>query len=124
MTSPWRLSRNRRALAWLALAWEALWPALWQPSALAGLFLALALLGAWEAVPGWLHAAALAGFAAATLSALARGLRHVRLPDHGRVRRRLERASGVPHRPLTALEDDLASGGGDPLGRALWRAHR
>ncbi len=118
-----RLSPVHHALAWLALAWEALWPALWQPCAVAGLFLALALLGTWQAIPGWLHALALVAFVAAALVVLARGLGRLRLPDRARVRRRLERASGVPHRPLTALEDELASGGGDPLARALWRAH-
>jgi uncharacterized protein (TIGR02302 family) len=82
------------------------------------------LLGLWTVVPGWLHAGALAGFIAAVLIALLRGLRAFRLPDHVHVRRRLERATGVPHRPLTALQDQLATDPRDPMARALWQAHQ
>lgn len=116
--------RARSSLAWAALAWEALWPALWPACGVAGTFLALTFVGAWEIAPGWLHAGALAGFAVAFIAALRRGFRAFRLPDHDRVRRRLERATGVPHRPLTALEDRLASDTRDPLSRALWQAHQ
>ena len=38
--------------------------------------------------------------------------------------RRLERDSGVPHRPLVAVQDTLAAGSADPMSSALWEAHR
>ena len=38
--------------------------------------------------------------------------------------RRLERDSGVPHRPLVAVQDSLAAGSADPMASALWEAHR
>lgn len=117
-------SRLRHVCAWLALAWEGLWPALWPACGIVGLFLALSMLGTWAIVPGWLHAGLLAGFVVGAIVALRRGVRGFALPRHGSVRRRLERASGVAHRPLTALEDALASDPRDPLTRALWQAHR
>ncbi|MBM3566207.1 MAG: DUF4175 domain-containing protein, partial [Alphaproteobacteria bacterium] len=38
-------------------------------------------------------------------------------------RQRIERDSGLVHRPLTALTDRLATGAGDPATLALWQAH-
>ncbi|PMX56208.1 TIGR02302 family protein, partial [Pseudomonas sp. FW305-33] len=32
--------------------------------------------------------------------------------------------SGVPHRPLVAVQDTLAAGSSDPMATALWEAHR
>ncbi|MGL1590428.1 DUF4175 family protein, partial [Vibrio parahaemolyticus] len=37
--------------------------------------------------------------------------------------RRVEQASGLEHRPLTGLEDQLADNP-DPAARALWAAHQ
>src|SRR5947207_2825402 len=37
--------------------------------------------------------------------------------------RRLDRGSGLNHRPATALADDLAAGEQDQVSQALWRAH-
>ena len=42
------------------------------------------------------------------------GVRRFRPPHRASARRRIERASGLAHRPLAALEDRLASGGDDP----------
>ncbi|MEL7049347.1 MAG: TIGR02302 family protein, partial [Pseudomonadota bacterium] len=38
--------------------------------------------------------------------------------------RRIERKSGVPHRPATSYEDTLSSTSTDPTTRAVWSAHR
>ena len=46
------------------------------------------------------------------------------MPDRDAARRRLETASGLAHRPLTALEDRLAGGGDDPAARRCGRSHR
>jgi len=116
--------RWRVALAWCALAWESLWPALWPAVGVGGVFLSLALLGVFPWLPGWLHAGVMAGFAMAFVLALRRGVRSFQSPDVAAVRRRLEVASGIAHRPLTALEDELVTDPRDPLARALWEAHR
>ena len=116
------LERCRR-LAWLVLLWERSWPPLWPAAAVLAVFVALALMEVPSALGGWAHVALLVIFALA----LGQTLRHVppRLgwPNLHASKRRLERASGLAHRPLTTLEDKLAAGGGDLAARALWRAH-
>lgn len=114
--------RFRLWQARMALLWERLWPALWAPAAIAGAFLALALFNALPALPGWLHALVLVLFAAAFGWTLYRGLRGFAAPDETAARRRLERDSGLPHRPLHVLRDSVA--GGDALAAALWRLHQ
>ena len=51
-------------------------------------------------------------------------LRDFAWPTHEAAIRRLERDSGVPHRPLVAVQDRLAAGENDPMAAALWEAHR
>lgn len=114
----------RLRLARLALAWERLWPALWPATGILGLFLAVALSGFVPALGGWTHSALLLAFAAAFAVALARGLAGLRLPDRDEAIRRLERDSGLPHRPLGSLDDVLAGGPADPATAELWRVHR
>jgi uncharacterized protein (TIGR02302 family) len=46
-----------------------------------------------------------------------------RLPSTFDGLRRLDRGSGLTHRPATALADELAAGEQDQVSRALWRAH-
>jgi len=111
-------------LAGLALAWERLWPALWPAAGVLGLFVALALLDVLPALSGWLHGLLLLALAAAFAGLLGRGLRRLRWPDHAAARRRLERDSGLAHRPLESLEDALAAGLGDRESVALWALHR
>jgi uncharacterized protein (TIGR02302 family) len=62
--------------------------------------------------------------AAALVAALVPAIRGFRLPDRSAERRRVEQASGLTHRPLTALEDRLSGAGDDPAAQALWQAHR
>jgi uncharacterized protein (TIGR02302 family) len=113
----------RLHLAGLAILWERLWPALWPALALVGLFLVLALADLFRLLPGWLHAALLAAFAGALLFALFRAAVGLRPPGIAASRRRLERVSGLSHRPLTALADRLVGSAGDPAAAALWQAH-
>ena len=111
---------------WLAratLLWERLWPALWPATFVAGSFVATALFDPWWLMPGWLHAAVLALFAAAFLVTLARAARHVRPPTEEEAIRRIERTSGLAHRPLGALGDRPAAAPGDRTAQRLWRAH-
>ncbi len=114
----WRLR-----LSELALLVESVWPPLWPAFGILGVFFVLALFGLLPALPGWLHALALLGFIAALIWSLRRALRQMRLPEEGAALRRLERDSGLEHRPLSGLDDDLATDD-DPEARALWEAHR
>ncbi|HUN51607.1 MAG TPA: TIGR02302 family protein, partial [Candidatus Sulfotelmatobacter sp.] len=117
-----RLAR-RLGLATGALLWERLWPALWPALAVAGLFLAVSLFDLWSLAPGPSHLAGLVLFALAFAAALAIGLRGFAWPSRGEARRRLERASGLMHRPLSQLEDRPAGERLDPATLALWQAH-
>ena len=47
----------------------------------------------------------------------------VRLPSANEGLRRLDRASDLPHRPATAIADDLVPEASDSFAAALWRAH-
>lgn len=116
-----RLAR-KRALARAALWWEALWPALWPALGTLGLFGIFALAGLPALLPGWAHVLILAGFAAALVLALRHGFKGFRGPDAAAVDRRLERETGLKHRPLAALQDQPATQ--DPDGLALWQAHQ
>ncbi|MBY0333595.1 MAG: DUF4175 domain-containing protein, partial [Acetobacteraceae bacterium] len=117
-----RLAR-RRLLARLALAWEAVWPRLWPVLGVAGLFLILAFLELPQRLPFPAHALLLAGFAAALGWAGWRGLRGLAFPDAAAAERRLERQSGLRHRPLAALAD-RPTAVDDPQAMALWQAHQ
>ena len=101
---------------------EAVWPVLWPPLGVAGLFLCAALLDLPPMLPAWAHAVLLAATAATILMLLFQGLRHVRLPDRAAADRRLEAASGLSHRPLSVLSDRPAAT--DAAGLALWEAHQ
>lgn len=114
--------RVKIALAWLAAAWEAAWRAAWPVATVLGAFLVLAGFDLLPDLPGWLHALILVAFAAALVVA-SRPLWRLRLPDGLAARRRLERDSGIEHRPLTGLRDTQATGTSDPLSRVLWQRH-
>ena len=47
----------------------------------------------------------------------------LRVPTRHDGLRRLDRGSGEPHRPATAIADEIAANGDDPVAQALWRAH-
>ncbi len=113
---------RRRRLARLALAWEAIWPAIWPALGVLGVFCTLALLGLPLLLPGWARPILAASFGAALIYALWHGLRGFAWPGTERADRRLERESGLAHRPLAALADRPA--GGDPLAEAVWQVHR
>ncbi len=111
-------------LARLALMWERTWPALWPALGLGGVFVTLALFDVLPALPEWLHGLILAAFGAAIGFALWRGLGALRFPGVVPARRRIETASGLAHRPLALMKDDIAGGHNDPQSRALWALHR
>jgi len=119
---------SRLALARGVLAWERAFPALWTPAMLAAGFVALALLDlpAWLGAMsgGWGHLAFLIAAGALFLWSLRRAALAWMPAREDEVVRRLERDSGLDHRPVSGLGDQLALGDGDPLTRALWHTHK
>jgi uncharacterized protein (TIGR02302 family) len=115
---------HRLLLAQAALLWERLWRALWPASGLVGLFLILALCDLLPLLPGILHIAVLVLFGAGLALALWRGFRGFALPTRLEARRRIETASKLAHRPLTTLDDRVATGAMDETTLAIWRAHQ
>ncbi len=105
------------------LYFERLWPRLWLILGLAGLFLIVSLLNVWAHLPPAAHIALLAGFGIAGLAAVIHAAR-VNFPDREEAVRRLERASGIPHRPASSYEDTITANAGDPRTSAIWQAHR
>ena len=114
-----RMLRRRRALARFVLLFEHLWPALWPPLGIAGVFVCAALLDLPSRLPAWMQAAVLGLVGVAILGTLFRALRSLAIPDEAAADRRLERASGLSHRPLAVLRDRPALPGSE----ALWKAH-
>ncbi|HWX86499.1 MAG TPA: TIGR02302 family protein [Xanthobacteraceae bacterium] len=102
--------------------WERMWPALTSLATAVGLFLALSWLGLWLWLPPLGRAAAVIACAAIAVIA-AWPFRSVRLPGIRDALSRLDRGSGLPHRPATAITDDLAVTPKDPYSLALWNAH-
>lgn len=115
---------QRRLLARAALLWEAVWPRLWPALGVLGGFVVLALLDLPQLLPGAWHLLLLAGAGAAFAFLLWRGFRNFRPPGDAAAERRLERQSGLRHRPLATLADRPAAAGDDPTALAFWRAHQ
>jgi uncharacterized protein (TIGR02302 family) len=102
--------------------WERLWPPLSLLATAIGLFLALSWLGLWLWLPPLLRAAAVIACAALAVAA-AYPFIFVRVPGVRDALSRIDRGSGLPHRPATAIADDLAVTSQDPYSLALWNAH-
>jgi uncharacterized protein (TIGR02302 family) len=113
----------RLALTWLAMTWERLAAALWPTLTLILFALALALTDVLPALPGLIHLGLLLVFVGAVVALGWRGLRTFRWPSRTETRARLETASPVVHRPLTASEDTLPVTA-TPLQRAIWKRHQ
>lgn len=102
---------------------ERLWLALWPAAAALAAYLGVSLLGVWAVAPvaaQWVALAALAAVAGACAYGAARRLRW---PSRDEVLRRIERDSGLIHRPIEAIID-APSGRASAYGAALWRAHQ
>src|SRR3954469_13642185 len=108
--------------AWWTILWERLWPALASIAVAVGVFLAVSWAGLWLVLPPLGRAIAL--FVLIVLIAVAAvPLFRFRLPSTFDGLRRLDRGSGLKHRPATAIADELAAGEQDQVSQALWRAH-
>jgi uncharacterized protein (TIGR02302 family) len=104
-----------------AIAWERSWPHLAGLSTVGGLFLVVSWAGLWLALPSLARAIGLLLFAALALAALFPLLKF-RWPSRESALSRLDRGTGIRHRPATALTDTLATR--DPVALALWQAQR
>src|SRR5471030_1150905 len=111
-------------LARASLAWEDLWPRLVPLLAVVLLFVAAAHLDLFAGLDPWVHTAILVALASGFIGLGFFILRRFRWPSRDVAIRRLERDSGVAHRPLVAVQDQLASGASDPMAAALRQAHR
>ena len=105
-----------------SILWERLWPALASIATAAGLFLALSWLGLWLWLPPIGRAIGLGAFCLIAAAALF-PLLLVRLPSRTEKLRRLDRNSGLTHRPATTISDRIAGETEDTHSAALWRAH-
>lgn len=118
-----RLLERKVLAANVALLFEKLWPRVWLPAAVAGVFVLLSVFEVWPLLPPRIHFGLLILFGAAfALSFLP--LIFWRRPSRQASFARLEQASALEHRPLTAFNDTLLQENPSPEMRALWEAHR
>ena len=101
------LARALRRARW-TIFWERLWPALASIATVIGLFLAVSWLGLWLWLPPAGRAIGLGVFFLLTAAAFAPVLM-LRVPSRMEGLRRLDRNSGLPHRPATAIADEIAA---------------
>ena len=106
----------------ITIFWERLWPGLATLTTALGLFLSLSWLGLWLWLPPLGRTIVLIAFAVVTVTAIV-PLTFLRIPARHDGLRRLDRGSGVRHRPATAIADELAVTSKDPYSLALWNAH-
>ena len=112
----------KRAAARAALWFEQLWPAAWPALGVLGTYAALALLDAPALLPPWPRLLLPVLVLALAAGLLWRGLRRVARPSDDAADRRLERATGLRHRPLSALQDRPAAATAEA--GAVWRVHQ
>src|SRR6266702_8017266 len=87
--------------------WEGLWPSLASIGTVIGLFLAVSWLGLWLWLPAIGRAIGVGVFFLLTAAAFA-PLLMLRVPSRMDGLKRLDRNSGLPHRPATAMADEIA----------------
>jgi len=104
-----------------AIAWERAWPGLARLLSVVGLFLVVSWAGLWLALPFVARVVGVGLFGLLALGALLPLIRF-RWPTREAALARLDRGTGIRHRPATALTDTLATK--DPISRALWQAQR
>lgn len=118
-----RLIEKKVRAASRALIFEKLWPRFWVPLSICGVFVLLSAFEVWPLLPPLLHFVLLWGFGAALVLSLL-PLFLWRRPRRETSLARIEKASAIDHRPLTAYTDTISQEGVSPETEALWRAHR
>jgi uncharacterized protein (TIGR02302 family) len=101
---------------------ERLLPRLWPAAGFIIFYLALALTGIFAFIPWPLQALLLAATITASGLSLYDGFEDFLWPRPIDAERRLERDSGLAHRPVSERHDVLV--GDDPVARTLWELHR
>ncbi len=104
-----------------AIAWERAWPGFARILSVVGLFLVASWAGLWLALPFPARAIGIFLFVLLALAALF-PLSRFRWPTREEALSRLDRGTGIRHRPATALTDTLSTK--DPIAQALWREQR
>src|SRR5260370_22162038 len=104
-----------------AIAWERSWPHLARLLTGGGLFLVVSWAGLGLALRFVARAVGLGLFVLSALGALLPVARF-RWPSREEALSRLDRGTGIRHRPATALTDTLATE--DPVAQPLWQAER
>ncbi|MGH6680293.1 MAG: TIGR02302 family protein, partial [Bradyrhizobium sp.] len=104
-----------------AIAWEHAWPPLARLLTAIGLFLVVSWAGLWLVLPFPARTVGVALFVVLALVAIW-PLTRFRWPSREQALTRLDRGSGIRHRPATTLSDTLTTQ--DPVALALWRAQR
>jgi hypothetical protein len=104
-----------------AIAWERAWPGFARILSVVGLFLVASWAGLWLALPFLARAIGIGLFMLLALAALFPFARF-RWPSREEALSRLDRGTGIRHRPATALTDTLSNQ--DPIAQALWREQR
>ena len=124
-----RLARTRFAVRATMIV-ERGWPLLLPFLVVASVFLSLAWLGLFRALPDLIRLAIVALFGVAAIAALY-PLRSYRHPSAQEIDRRIERANRLAHTPVLVQSDKLASGDGPPMdakgdafAKALWAEHQ
>ena len=105
---------------------EQIWPRLWLPMGLIGVFILASTFGLWPALPFWAHVIALAVFVVGLLASFMPILAIVRNNRHDAIRW-LEKKSGLAHRPATILDDTLSNHdqrSADDPASVLWQIHK
>lgn len=118
-----RLITQLSRRAGIAIGIERAWSALIAFFVVIGLFVIVSWLGLWLVTPDWARMLGLAIFATGLVwpARLAIGFR---APTRNEALDRIDRDSGLRHRPAAALADSLAGSGRDALSQSLWLAHR
>ena len=104
-----------------AIAWERAWPPLARLLTVVGLFLVVSWSGLWLGLPTLARAIGFGIFALLALAALW-PIVWFRWPSRAQALSRLDRGSGIRHRPATTLTDTVTTQ--DPVALALWQAQR
>ena len=113
-----RLTSHAKAV----LVWERVWPLLAPFLVVGGLFLAVSWVGFWTEVPRWGRVAGTLVFGAGLLACLWGAIRF-RLPTRPELLARLDRDSGIAHRPATTIGDAIANQQADASTSVLWDLH-
>ncbi len=109
--------------AQLYLFWERFWPAVQIPLIVVCLYVAISFLGAWQLL-GFYGSAFVSIVFFAVMAWSSYPLLRLKLPSETEGLRKVELASGLPHRPLLSYQDEQATGMDDDEALALWAAHQ